>query len=367
MMANKKSKPLSTLDRNPKMHLDKDYLSFLTQVKKKLQHAQVKAALAANTEQIRFYWELGTDILKQQENKRWGSHFLEQLSKDMRNAFPGMQGFSKRNLEFMRRFALTYPSLDFAKQPVSQLPWGHIIRLIQAVSDDDERNWYASQAIENGWSRAILTMQIDSDLYKRQAKLERKTNNFNKHLPASQSELATEMLKDPYKFDFLTIQEKASERDIEAGLTHHIRDFLLELGEGFSFVGTQVPVTFDDTEYFIDMLFYHLKLRAFIVCELKATKFKPEHTGQLGFYLAVVDDQLRHADDNRTIGLLLCKEKNKVVAEYALQNINAPIGVSEYTLSKALPTDLKTALPSIEEIEAELNTPDDTDDDNGSN
>ncbi len=172
------------------------------------------------------------------------------------------------------------------------------------------------------------------------------------------------MLKDPYKFDFLTIQGKASERDIETGLTHHIRNFLLELGEGFSFVGTQVPVTFDDTEYFIDMLFYHLKLRAFIVCELKATKFKPEHTGQLGFYLAVVDDQLRHPDDNRTIGLLLCKEKNKVVAEYALQNIDAPIGVSEYTLSKALPKDLKTALPSIEEIEAELNALDIMDDEN---
>lgn len=348
-------KNLSASSTIKNLSTDKDYLSFLKQVQKKLQTAQIKAALAANAEQIRFYWELGVDIVKQQANKQWGSHFLDQLSQDMQKTFPGMQGFSKRNLEHMRRFAITYPELDFAKQPVSQLPWGHIVRLMQTLEDEKERDWYANQAIQNGWSRAVLMMQIESDLFKRQANNKEKTNNFVAHLPKPQSDLAVEILKDPYKFDFLTIHANAHEREIERALTHHIRDFLLELGEGFSFVGTQVPLVFGDKEYFIDMLFYHLKLRSFIVCELKATPFKPEHTGQLGFYLAAVDNQLRHEGDNKSIGLLLCKEKDKVIAEYALQNISAPIGISEYKLSKALPKELKTALPSIEAIESELN------------
>lgn len=272
----------------------------------------------------------------------------------MRQAFPEMQGFSRRNLEYMRRFALSYPSIEFAKQPVLQLPWGHIVRLMQMVKEDHIRAWYAQQTIKNGWSRSVLEMQITSGLYGRQES-SGKISNFHEHLPAAQSNLANEMLKDPYNFDFVTIQGKARERSIEDALIDHIRDFLLELGQGFAFVGSQVPLTFDDQEFFIDLLFYHLHLRSFVVVELKATKFKPEHTGQLGFYLAAVDDQMRKEGDNRTIGIILCKSKNKIIAEYALHNIKAPIGVSEYALSKSLPKELKTKLPSIEEIEAELN------------
>jgi len=356
----------NSLQSSPKtqLHLDADYLNFLNDVKKKLRNSQIKATLAANTEQIKFYWEMGQAILKQQTSKQWGSHFLDQLSKDMRNEYPGMQGFSKRNLEHMRRFASLYPQLDFAKQAVSQLPWGHILKLMQAVDNIEERQWYAEKCIEHGWSRSILGMQIETNLFARQSKNHLKSDNFQQQLPEAQSDLARDMLKDPYKFDFLTIGTEAGERAIESALTKHIRDFLLELGEGFAFVGTQVPLTFGDQEYFIDMLFYHLKLRCYIVLELKAKPFKPEHTGQLGFSLAAVDDQLKHEHDNKTIGLLLCKTKNKLVADYALQNMNAPIGISEYHLSKALPKDLKTALPSIEEIEAELNMPASKDDKN---
>lgn len=227
--------------------------------------------------------------------------------------------------------------------------------MIHSIKETSERDWYAIQTLKNGWSRSILEMQIESDLYERQGKSSKKISNFHEYLPAIQSDLANDVLKDPYNFDFLTIHGAAHERAIENGLVTHVRDFLLELGQGFAFVGSQVPLTFEDQEFFIDLLFYHLHLRSFVVIELKATKFKPEHTGQLGFYLAAVDDLLRKEGDNQTIGILLCKSKNKIIAEYALRNIKAPIGVSEYKLSKALPKELKTNLPTIEEIEAELN------------
>jgi len=255
----------------------------------------------------------------------------------------------------MRRFALFYPNIEFAKQPVSQLPWGHIIRLMQMVEDKQIREWYAVQTLTNGWSRSVLEMQVESNLYERQGKISKKISNYTEYLPSSQPDLANQLLKDPYNFDFLTIHEDAHERSIEDALVMHVRNFLLELGQGFAFVGSQVPLTFDDQEFFVDLLFYHLNLRCFIVIELKATKFKPEHTGQLGFYLAAVDDLLKKENDNPTIGILLCKSKSKIVAEYALRNVKAPIGISEYTLSKALPKDLKTSLPTVEEIEAELN------------
>jgi len=336
------------------LHLDKDYVAFLNRLKERLHSAQMRAALAANVEQIRFYWETGKEILEKQKNKKWGSKFLEQLTHDMQTAFPEMRGFSVSNLKRMRLFAETFPILQIGSQPVSQLPWGHISVLLHKLSNNEEREWYASKTFENGWSRSILEMQIESDLYARQAKNDKKVTNYHKFMPKVQSDLARDMLKDPYKFDFLTLQGKAYEREIEMGLITHIRDFLIELGQGFAFVGSQVPLAFDDQEFFIDLLFYHLNLRCYIVCELKATKFKPEHTGQLGFYLAAVDDQLKKETDNRTIGILLCKTKNKVIAEYALRNINAPIGVSEYTISKSLPKELKTKLPTIKEIELEL-------------
>lgn len=337
------------------LHLDKEYMDFFSGIKTRLKTSQIRAALAANSELIRFYWELGTDLIEKQKNHQWGSHFLEQFSHDMRQAFPEMQGFSVTNLKRMRLFAQAYPEFEIRAQAVPQLPWGHIVRLMQMIKDEAQREWYANQTIKNGWSRAVLEMQIEGGLYERQADTSKKITNFHQHLPALQSDLANEILKDPYNFDFLTIQGKAHERAIEDALVTHIRDFLLELGQGFAFVGSQVPLTFDDQEFFVDLLFYHLHLRAFVVVELKATKFKPEHTGQLGFYMTAVDELMRKEGDNQTLGILLCKSKNKVVAEYALRNMNAPIGISEYTLAKALPKELKTSLPTVEEIEAELN------------
>lgn len=337
------------------LQLDKNYTTFLNDIKIRLKTAQIRAALAANSELIKFYWQLGTDLIEKQKAFKWGERFLEQFSHDVRQAFPEMQGFSVRNLQRVRQFAQLYPDLAIAPQAVAQLPWGHISLLIHAVKDSSIREWYAQQTIKNGWSRSVLEMQIESDLYERQGASQKKISNFHQHLPETQSDLAHEILKDPYNFDFLTIQGKAHERAIEDGLVAHIRDFLLELGQGFSFVGSQVPLTFDEQEFFIDLLFYHLNLRSFVVIELKATKFKPEHTGQLGFYLAAIDEQMRKPGDNQTIGILLCKSKDKIIAEYALRSVKVPIGVSEYQLSKALPKELKTSLPSVEQIEAELN------------
>ncbi len=292
------------------LHLDQNYKHFLSGIKERLKTAQIRAALAVNSELIQFYWELGNELINKQKNHQWGSGFLEQFSHDMRQSFPEMQGFSIRNLQRMKQFATLYPELSITTQAVSQLPWGHVVRLMQMIKDDIERAWYAQQTIKNGWSRSVLEMQIESELYEWQAEAGKKINNFHKQLPALQSDLANEMLKDPYNLDFLTIQGKAHERAIEDALVTHIRDFLIELGQGFAFVGSQVPLTFDDQEFFIDLLFYHLHLRAFIVIELKATKFKPEHTGQLGFYMAAVDDLMRKESDNQTIGIILCKSKH---------------------------------------------------------
>lgn len=337
------------------LRLDKNYNKFLTEMKERLKKAQIRAALASNHELILFYWQVGKGLVEKQHSFKWGEKFLEQFSHDMRQAFPEMQGFSVRNLQRMRQFFQIYPTLSITTQAVSQLPWGHITRLIQMIKDPIKREWYIQQAIQHGWSRVILEMQIETNLYERQGLSNHKITNYHECLPSPQSILANQLLKDPYKFDFLTIQNKARERTVEDALVSHIRDFLLELGQGFAFVGSQIPLTFDDQEFFIDLLFYHLELRCFVVVELKATKFKPEHTGQLSFYLAAADDKLKKENDNPTIGILLCKSKSKIVAEYALRNIKAPIGISEYTLSKALPKELKTSLPTIEEIEAELN------------
>lgn len=337
------------------LHLDANYQNFVQDIKKHLHRSQMQAALASNQALIQFYWKVGKELSEKQNIYQWGEKFLEQFSHDMRNAFPEMQGFSISNLKRMRLFFENYPDLEISAQAVRQLPWGHIIVLIQKVKDSTARNWYIHQTIENGWSRFMLETQIKSNLYERQGKPSQKLNNFQQHLPEPQSELAHEVLKDPYKFDFLTIQGPAHERAIEDGLIAHIRDFLLELGQGFSFVGSQVPLTFDNQEFFVDLLFYHLKLRCFVVIELKAKEFKPEHTGQLGFYLEAVDTQLRHIDDNQSIGIILCESKNKVIAEYALRTSKMPMGISEYELSNALPEKIKTNLPSLEEIEEELN------------
>jgi len=334
---------------------DQNYKFFLISVKERLKTAQLRTVQSVSKEVVRFYWELGADLLVRQKDFKWGDNFLEQFSRDMRHAFPEMQGFSVTNLKRMRLFALEYPDFEKGAQPVHQLPWGHLVLLLHRTKEKSLRHWYAQKTMEHGWSRSVLEHQIETDLYDRQADSKKKISNYHHHLPPAQSDLALEMLKDPYQFDFLTIHEEVHERALENALIAHMKDFLLELGQGFAFVGSQVPFTFDDQEFFLDLLFWHLELRCFCVIELKSTKFKPEHTAQLGFYLAAVDDQLRKEGDNKTIGILLCKSKNKIVAEYALRNIAAPIGVSEYSLSKALPKKLKTNLPSIEEIEANLN------------
>ncbi|HET9843094.1 MAG TPA: PDDEXK nuclease domain-containing protein [Gammaproteobacteria bacterium] len=337
----------------PEFNKDSVYLEFLADIKKRYQIAQLKAAQVVNQELIQFYWHLGKQIVEKQAQAIWGSKFLEQLSRDLQIGFPGSSGMSVRNLKFMRQFAQLYPD-EIGKQPVSQLPWGHIIVLMQRIKDPEIRHWYASNTIQNGISRSVLLMQIETGLYERQGRLDHKTSNYLKKLPPPQSDMAHEMLKDPYKLDFLSVRDEAHEKELEHALIHHIRDFLIELGQGFAFVGSQVPVTINSKNYFIDMLFYHLKLRCYIVVELKVVDFEPEFAGKLGFYLAAIDNILRHPADHKTIGLLLCKSKDKIVAEYALQNIDAPIGVSEFILSKALPKELKDNLPPIEELEAEL-------------
>jgi predicted nuclease of restriction endonuclease-like (RecB) superfamily len=349
---------LMASDLNLAFHLDKDYASFFNEIKNQLKIAQLYTAKAVNTQVLQFYWQLGHDILRIQSlKKHWGNKLLEQLSHDMQALTPGLSGFSKRSLEYMRLLATIYPSLEeFTQQPAAQLPWSHIQLLLDKFKIDPiRRAWYAAQTLAYGWSRPTLNTQIKSQLYERQGMEGNKSSNFKEQLPSPQSDLAHDMLKNPYNFDFLTISTDAQEREIEKALTTHIRDFLLELGAGFSFIGTQIPLEIDGEEFFIDILFYHLKLRCFVVCEIKAKKFKPADLGQLSFYLAAVDQTLRHEHDNPTIGILLCESRSKIIAEYALKNINAPIGVSEYTLAKNLPKEFKTNLPSIEEIENELN------------
>ena len=329
------------------------YTELLKQLKEKIQVAQVKAALAVNAELVRLYWEIGNTILNRQNQEGWGTKVVDRLAKDLKTAFPNMSGFSPRNLKYMRKFAETYPDKTIVQQVAAQIPWWHNVILLDKIDNTEKRLWYAQKAIEYGWSRSILTIQIETKLYERQAKNE-KISNFSKNLPAPQSDLAQQLLKDPYNFDFLSVGKEAHEREIERGLVKHITKFLLELGAGFAFVGQQYPLEVGGEVFFIDLLFYHLKLRCYVVIELKSTGVKPEYAGKLNFYLSVVDDLVKHPSDNPSIGILLCKDKNKAVAEYALKDINKPIGVSAYQLTEAIPDNLKTSLPTIEELEAEL-------------
>ncbi len=297
------------------------------------------------------YWQIGNDILIRQAQQGWGAKVIERLAQDLRSAFPDMKGFSPRNLKYMRAFAEAWPDAELVQQAAAQLPWGHNLVLLDKLPGPETRHWYAAKAIEHNWSRNILVMQIETRLLERSGKA---VSNFENHLPKPQSDLARESLKDPYRFDFLGLTDEAQEREIENALVRHVTEFLLELGAGFAFVGQQVLLDVGGDEFFIDLLFYHLKLRCYVVIELKAGKFKPEHLGQLSFYLTAVDAQLKHPHDGTTIGLLLCKSKNKVVAEYALRDNARPIGVAEYQLVESLPPELQTSLPSIEQIEREL-------------
>jgi predicted nuclease of restriction endonuclease-like (RecB) superfamily len=277
--------------------------------------------------------------------------YIIALAKDLRAAFPAMKGLSRTNLLYMRAFSEAWPEEPIVQQVVGQLPWGHNVRILDLAKTRDERIWYAQAAIQHGWSRNVLVLQIESDLYRRKGKAQ---TNFERTLAAPQSDLAQQILKDPYNFDFLTLGKDAHEKEIEAGLIEHIRRFLLELGAGFAFVGSQYPLEIAGEEYRLDLLFYHLKLRCFVVIELKTGVFKPEYTGKMNFYLAAVDAILKHPADQPTIGLILCKEKKELIAEYALRNMSAPMGIAGFRHLEELPDDLKGALPTIEEIEAEF-------------
>ena len=332
------------------------YAEWLNDLKLRIHTAQQRTTLAVNRELILLYWQIGREILTRQEKLGWGAKVIERLAHDLRNAFPEMKGFSRANLMYMRAFADAWSEEQIVQQAVGQLPWGHNLVLLSKLKTADERLAYAEGTLAHGWSRNILTIHIESRLLERTGKA---INNFEQNLPKPQSDLARESLKDPYKFDFLGIGGDAAEREMELALVTHITQFLIELGAGFAYVGRQVHLEIGGDDFFIDLLFYHLKLRCYVVIEIKAAKFKPEHLGQLGFYMTAVDKDIKDKHDAPTIGLLLCKSKNKVVAEYALHDSNKPIGIAEYQIVNSLPEELKTSLPSIEQIEKELEGKDD--------
>jgi predicted nuclease of restriction endonuclease-like (RecB) superfamily len=344
--------------KTPVKVVAQEYLQTLADLKKQIQESQIKAAFAANKELIKLYWSIGKTIVEQQEKNGWGSKVIEKLAEDLQKLFPGVAGFSRANIFRMRAFYEAYgivaqSARQLEELPIFNIPWFHNVILLQKIKDTKERLWYAQKAIDNGWSRNTLETWIKSNLYKREGKA---VTNFQLTLPKPHSDMAQQSLKDPYVFDFLTLHDEHVEHDIEQGLIDNIQKLLLELGKGFALVGRQVHVEVSDHDYYIDLLFYHLQLRCYVVVELKARPFDPRDAGQLNFYLSIVDDQFRHADDKPTIGILLCKTKDDLVAEYALRGINRPIGVAGYEteIVKKLPKELKSSLPTIEEIEAEF-------------
>ncbi len=330
----------------------KEYVKLLENIKTDILQTQLKATLSVTKELTLLYWRIGKTISEKMNVEGWGTKVVERLACDLRKTLPGIAGFSLRNLRYMRTFAETY-DIENVATAVAKIPWGHNIAILEKLQSNEQRLWYIQQTIENGWSRASLIMWIESDLYSRQGKA---ITNFKAMLSEPYSDFAEQALKDPYNFDFLTIDKKAREREIELGLMSHIQKFLLELGQGFAFIGRQYPITVGNKDFFIDMLFYHLTLRCFIVIELKAEEFDVRNLGQINLYLSAVDSLLRHSGDQPTIGLLLCKSKDNYVAEYALRDINKPIGIASYKtkLVESLPKKLKGILPTIEEIEAEL-------------
>ena len=327
------------------------YADWLAQLKTEIFQRRQRAALAVNAELIGLYARIGHDILERQQRLGWGAKVIDRLARDLKADFPDMRGFSSRNLKYMAYFAEHCPTGQFGQQLAAQLPWFHIVTLLTKLDDSESRAWYAMQAAQHGWSRSTLEVNIRNRLRQRQGAA---VTNFDVRLQSPHSELAHETLKDPYLFDFLGLGDDAHEREIETGLVRHITQFLLELGAGFAFVGRQYRLEVEGDEFFIDLLFYHIRLKCYVVVELKAMAFKPEHAGQLNFYLAAVDAQLKAPDDKPTIGLLLCKQKKRLVAEYALSGMEKPIGVAEYQLLRDLPETLERELPSIELIEAEF-------------
>jgi len=378
-----RKKPGKKIARAPKAEpvklvetLPAGYAALLENIKTRVSTAQVKAALSVNRELIQLYWDIGRLIVERQEREGWGKSIVERLAADIQRDFPGIQGFSPVNVWRMRSFFLAYraPETDLSQAvtelkrenlsqavtdsasqppaPIAQIPWGHNQVHLFKLKDGVHRLWYAQQAVLHGWSRAVLTVQIETDLYARQGAA---VTNFAATLPAPQSDLAQQAIKDPYIFDFLTLHADAVERDLEQGLIDHVRQFLLELGAGFAFVGQQVHVQVGADDFYLDLLFYQLRLRCFVIVDLKMKGFTPEDAGKMNFYLSTVDEQMRHPQDQPSIGLILCKENNRLIAEYALRDVNKPIGVAEWQtrLVKSLPEHLKGSLPTIAELEAE--------------
>jgi predicted nuclease of restriction endonuclease-like (RecB) superfamily len=334
-----------------------DYKAFLIDIKQRIHSAQIKAAVSVNQALISLYWDMAEQIMQKQQTSTWGDGFLAQMSKDLQLEFPEMKGFSKRNLELMRQWRRFWQAdAEIAKQLVAQIPWGHNLHIISKAQDSDTALFYVQKTIQNNWSRSVLTHHIESRLHEREGKA---ITNFQATLPSPHSDLAQQIIKDPYNFDFLTLREKHDEKELETALVEQVTRFLLELGAGFSFLGKQYKLTVDGDDFFIDLLFYHTRLHCYVVVELKADKFKPEFAGKLNFYVSAVDDLLRSSIDQPTIGILICKSKKKTVVEYALKDLHKPLGISEYQLTDILPEKFQPSLPSIEAIEAELGAHDD--------
>ena len=369
---------------NMTMASNSDFKSWVSQLKQDIRSAQIRAAIKVNTELLRLYWRMGADICEKQKSASWGDGWLKELSRELMAEFPDMKGLSHRNLQYIRQWYLFYNQEntivqqvvaqledvnvqqhvaklddDMRQQHVAQIsedvffsvPWGHHLYIISQCKDVSRAVFYLKKTVENGWSRAVLLNYLDTNLYERQGKA---VNNFNRLLANPQSELAAQTLKDPYNFDFLTLDGEYRERELEHALTHNVTRFLLELGTGFAFVGSQVPLQVGEDTVYPDLLFYHLELRCYVVVELKVTKFKGEHLGQLGVYVSAVNHIKKKPTDNPTIGLLICKTKNNVMAQYALESTNQPIGISEYQLSKLMPEHIQSQLPTIEDIETTL-------------
>lgn len=348
-----------------------NYKNILSDLKEKIRQARLKAVLTANANLLAIYWEIGTTILQQQEQEGWGAKIIDTLAIDLKLEFPDFKGLSVRNLKYMRAFAEAYPQFAFVQQPVAQLentdtqqitimqqavaqlPWGHHIVILTKSKTIEERVFYIQKCIENNWSRDVLAMQIETELHKR---IGNTLNNFNTTLTEVNSDLANATFKNPYLFDFLSMGEKMKERDLEQALIKHLKKFMLELGKGFAYVGNQYNLNVEGDDYFLDLLFYNTHLHCFVVFELKIGEFKPEFAGKLNFYINTIDEQVKGAEDKPTIGILLCKTPNETVVKYALKGINAPIGVSEYQLANALPKQLKGDMPTIEELENEIET-----------
>ena len=330
-----------------------DYADALGEIKQRIQQERLRVVMAANSAMVLLYWDIGTMILSRQQREGWGARIIDRLSADLRDAYPDMRGLSPRNLKYMRAFAAAWPDRQIVQEPLARIPWFHHIALLEKLQTAEDRLWYARQSAASGWSHNILAHQIEARAHHRHGKA---LTNFKATLPPTDSDMAAQVFKDPYLFDFLGTADPRREREVEAALVDHIQRFLLELGSGFAFVGRQVHLEFASHDYYVDLLFYHLKLRAYVVVELKAVPFEPAFVGQLNMYLSAVDDLLRHGDDKPTIGLLLCRSKDKIVVEYALRDLKKPIGVAgwETRIVEKLPADLKGSLPTVEEIEAEL-------------